>query len=111
MAAESIYFSDNLTFCNSADCRIAAHLGNLIQIVSYQERRHTEPGRSCCSFTSGMAGTYNDNIVIKLHNINLLKRRQHFKRLIFMTFHNFSLSRPLIVDATEMENTMNDNTQ
>ena len=61
--AHGINFTDNVTFCDPADGRVAAHLGNMIQINGEKNgfRAHSGGGESC--FTCGMTAAHNRYII------------------------------------------------
>jgi hypothetical protein len=62
LAAQSVNFPDDLTFCDPSNRRIAAHLANAVAVHCQQRRPGSQSGTGQGSFRSCMAGTHNDNI-------------------------------------------------
>jgi hypothetical protein len=56
-----------LAFGNATHGRVAAHLSNLVHIHRNETGLGTQIGSSGGGFATGMAGTYYNNIVLKIH--------------------------------------------
>lgn len=63
LSAQSIYLSDNLTFGDSADCRVAGHRGHFGHIHRKQQRARAETRGGRGRFASGVSAADDDNIV------------------------------------------------
>jgi hypothetical protein len=63
LSAQSVYLSDNLTFGDSADCRVAGHRGHFGHIHRKQQRARAETRGGRGRFASGVSAADDDNIV------------------------------------------------
>ena len=67
VSAEGINLPDDLSFGDSADGRVAGHLGKARQIHRNQQNGRTHIGRCHRRFTAGMAATNHNDVVPFLH--------------------------------------------
>ena len=63
-SAERINLTDDVSFRDPADRRVAAHLCNMVQIDRKHQRGRARSCGSQCGFTCGMAAAHHDNIKI-----------------------------------------------
>ena len=63
LTAQCIYLSDNLTFGNSSDCRVARHGGHFAHVHREQQRARSQPCGGRGGFASGVSAADDDNIV------------------------------------------------
>ena len=67
VAAQSVYFPDDLSFGNASHGRIATHLSNLVHVHGDKAGLRSHVGRGCCRFAACMAAAYHYHIVVELH--------------------------------------------
>ena len=72
LPAHGINLAHNLSFGDTSYGRIATHLTNCIHIHGYEQGATTQSSRSRSSFTTGVTGTYNDNIIFKISHLQIL---------------------------------------
>ena len=70
LSAQCVDLSDDLSFGNAADGRIAAHLGYFVHVHRDQHRACTHACCGTCRFASGVSGTDHNDIIMKsrIHN-------------------------------------------
>src|ERR1051326_160370 len=71
-AAERINLADQMTLADTANCGIAGHLSDEIEIESEQCRVRADSGGGSCGFTSSVATANHDHIecLVKNHKTN-----------------------------------------
>ena len=106
LPAKCIYLPHNLPFGNATHGGIATHLGNFVHIDSYEQGRRAQVGCSTCGLAASMAGTNHYHIEIVDHYVSKNVSRKNCKCLILMTFHDFALTRALVVDAAQVQHAM-----
>ena len=65
-SAQHINFTDDLTFCQAANCRITRHAGDAAQVHGNQGSFLTQTRRNGCRFHAGMSASDNKNIKLWL---------------------------------------------
>ena len=61
-AAQRIDLADQVTLADAADCRVAGHLTDGVDVVGQQQRAAPHTGRGECRLGAGMAAAYDDDI-------------------------------------------------
>ena len=67
VTAQRVNLADYLPFGNSADGRIAAHLGDFVHVHRNETRLRAQLGCGTCCFASSMARTNDYDIIFELH--------------------------------------------
>ena len=80
LSAQCVNLSYNLSLCNSSDGRIATHLTNLVHVHRYQTGVGTHVCSGCSSLASGVSSTYNDYVIIEVHNLYLIYIFSNFRQ-------------------------------
>src|SRR6201991_948052 len=86
ITAHCVDLTDDLTFSYPPHGRVAAHLSDGLHVHGYKENLGSEICGCGCSFTTGMAGTYYDNIILRKHDAKLLNGSE-WNILKRMAFH------------------------
>ena len=63
-AAEGVDFADDVSFCDSADRGIAAHLRDMVKIDGEHQRGSAGSGGSECGLARGMSAAHHDYVKI-----------------------------------------------
>src|SRR5512141_280854 len=104
-----INLSYNLTFCNSADSRVARHLSKFCHVHCYKQCFCSHNSSNMCRFTTCMSTAYNYYVVLKIHTYLSFqiqsKNLPSFSSLSFPSqFNHYNLSgevhrgsKPLII--------------
>ena len=71
-SSHRVDFANNMSFCQSADCRVARHLPDSIQVLGQHQRAAADSGGCQCRFDSGMSAPYYDYVVIVYDNLNII---------------------------------------
>lgn len=61
-AVERIYLTNQMTFANAADGRVARHLANRIEAMGEQKRASAAPGGRGRGLTSGVSTTHDNDV-------------------------------------------------
>ena len=72
VTSECINLTDDLSLCDSTDCRVAGHLGKSSHVHRNEENRRPHPCRSHRRLTSGVPAAYYYYIVTALHTLRKL---------------------------------------
>ena len=106
ISAERINLPDDLPLGDSADGRVAGHLGKTGQVHRNKEDRGPEISRGHSSFTAGMTSANNDDIILPLH-----LGRQGFpqiKIVILLGTHHSDIRLGMVIISDQVQNAMDD---